>query len=145
MNLAERLSNSVGWIYLLIFIALGVIVFYTAKSIIAWYNEGDKNEKKRQKTRSTIFGLGLIVYVFFFFLNFGNKEQPSQIQSAEETQEYKRLQEKDAEMTQEQIDKDAIEQTTKELRIQSDDSLRKKYLEDSEKKSDEVIEKYLND
>lgn len=144
MNLAERLSNTQGWVYLIILLGLVAIVYMIAKSAFTSYDRyNNKREWKRERNRMFFFVFLFILYVFFFFLNFGNKEESSSVQTVEDTQEYKRLQEKESEMTPQEINKDAEEQKTKELRIQSDDSLRKEYLKESEKKSDEVIKEYL--
>jgi len=143
MNFIDRLSNTDGWVYLLIMAITFFTAIYVIKAYISFFKEDSPVKKKKAYKKAILSLTVFIVMIFFFFLNFGPGE-PSYKKPFEESGEYKKLQETDEELTIEELDKDVNDNTTKELRIQSNDSLRTEYLKESEKKSDEAIEKYLN-
>jgi hypothetical protein len=144
MNISGKLSNVDAWLYLFILTALVLLAVYIVRTGYKLINE--KAPVRRQSlTRKLIMSsVFLILFVFFFFLNFG-AGTPTETIPFEETGEYEKLQEIGKESTAEELEEDAENRKTKELRIQSDDSLRNEYLKKSEEKSEKLVEKYLND
>ena len=142
MDIAGKLSNFDAWLYLIILSVVVFLLVYIAKTGYKLYQEKYPSTRQiliRKIVMSSVF---LFLFVFFFFMVFGSGE-PSKSTPVEDTGEYKYMQEVEAEKSAEELEKEAEESKDMELRIQSDDSLRDIYLEESEKKSNEVIEKYL--
>lgn len=142
MNFTDRLSNTNGWLYLLIMTITVLVAIFVTKSFIEFLKEDSPVKKQKASKKALLSLFGFIVMVFFLFLNFGPGE-PDEKTPFEETGEYETLKKIDSEPSKDELKKDVLQRTTNELIIQSDDSLRKKYLDDSEKKSSEIVNEYL--
>jgi hypothetical protein len=142
MNISDRLSNMDGWFYALTMIVAILAIVLTARLFVKYYKEEAPIKRQKNLKKLILSGVMTFVVVFFLYFNFGAGQQQAPT-PVEETGEYKDNQEVGPEMTEQELEQDALDRTTKELRIQSDDSLRKVYLEESEKKSDALTEKYL--
>jgi len=142
MNLSDRLSNTDGWFYLFAMVVAILAIVLTARLFVNYYKEEAPIKKQKNLKKLILSGVMTFVVVFFLYFNFG-AGQPHTPTPVEETGEYKDNQEVGPEMTEGELKQDAMDNTTEELLIQSNDSLRDKYLEESEKKSDALTEKYL--
>lgn len=143
MNISGKFSNVDAWLYLLILALVVILAVYIVKTGYKLINEKAAVRKQSLSKKLIMSSVFLILFVFFFFMVFGSGE-PISSTPVEETGEYKKIQEAGDESTPEELKREAEENKTMELRIQSDDSLRDVYLEKSEEKSDELVEKYLN-
>ncbi len=143
MDIIGKFSNIDAWVHLLLLLVIVGLVFNISK-LATKANYETSPIKKRNLIRNTLVNSAiLLLIVFFFFLYFG-KGEPTIYTPVEETGEYQDIYEAEDEDSPEEIERQAEEMKTDELRIQSNDSLRDEYLKESEKKSGEAIEKYLN-
>jgi len=141
MDIAGKLSNVNGWIDLFILILIGVLAYFFVKAGVKLHENKSDTKVPRNRFYLLGFALGFSIFFFFFLFGKGTFKSPTLVK---DTGEYKQLQEIGPEMSAEELKEDVLNRTTEELKIQSNDSIRGEYLEKSEKKSDEIIEKYLN-